>query len=159
MMAAAGTFLVPTIYLGDYYYETQTLRSQDKNDSYIESGRAEFLAAIGRAHKAGVKVVIGLDMGAGAADPTVYAREFAVFVEAGISPMDAIKAGTSVVANADGDFLVGSVGMEDGELALLVDRERRIVKALVIGPRLPDITHMPLADVHRVVPDFRQDLR
>lgn len=98
MMAKAGTFLVPTIYLGDYYYESQTLRSQDKNDSYIKSGRSDFLAAVGRAHKAGVKVVIGLDMGAGAADPRVYAREFAVFVEAGMSPMDAIHAGTRVAA-------------------------------------------------------------
>ena len=102
MMARAGTFLVPTVYLGDYYYETQTLRSQDKNDAYIESGRADFLAAIGKAHRAGVKVVVGLDMGAGAADPAVYAREFAVFVEAGISPMDAIKAGTSVAAELMG---------------------------------------------------------
>lgn len=110
MMARAGTFLVPTVYLGDYYYETQTLRSQDKNDAYIESGRAEFLSAIGRAHKAGVKVVIGLDMGAGAADPHVYAREFAVFVEAGLSPMDAIKAGTSVAAELMGwDDRLGTI--------------------------------------------------
>jgi len=110
MMARAGTFLVPTVYLGDYYYETQTLRSQDKNDSYIESGRAEFLAAIGRAHEAGVKVVVGLDMGAGAADPSVYAREFAVFVEAGMSPMDAIKAGTSVAAELLGwDDRLGTI--------------------------------------------------
>jgi len=102
MMAKAGTYLVPTVYLGDYYYETQTLRSQDKNDSYIESGRADFLSAIARAHKAGVKVVVGLDLGAGAADPSVYAREFAVFVEAGISPMDAIQAGTRVAAEMMG---------------------------------------------------------
>jgi imidazolonepropionase-like amidohydrolase len=98
MMVKAGTFLVPTIYLGDYYYETQTLRSQDKNDDYIKTGRADFLAAVARAHKAGVKIVTGLDMGAGSADPSVYAREIAVFVEAGISPMDAIKAATSVAA-------------------------------------------------------------
>jgi imidazolonepropionase-like amidohydrolase len=111
MMARAGTFLVPTIYLGDYYYESQTLRSQDKNDSYIESGRADFLAAVNRAHKAGVKVVTGLDMGAGAADPTVYAREFAVFVEAGISSMDAIKAGTSVAAELMGwEDRLGTIG-------------------------------------------------
>jgi len=30
--------------------------------------------------------------------PTSYAREFAVFVEAGIPPMDAIQAGTRVAA-------------------------------------------------------------
>lgn len=119
MMARAGTFLVPTIYLGDYYYESQTLRSQDKNDSYIESGRATFLAAVGRAHKAGVKVVIGLDMGAGAADPSVYAREFAVFVEAGISPMDAIQAGTRVAAELLGwDHRLGT--LEKNKLADII---------------------------------------
>lgn len=119
MMARAGTFLVPTVYLGDYYYETQTLRSQDKNDSYIESGRGEFLAAIRRAHEAGVKVVVGLDMGAGAADPSVYAREFAVFVEAGLSPMDAIKAGTSVAAELMGwDDRLGTI--EQGKEADII---------------------------------------
>jgi len=110
MMVKAGTYLVPTIYLGDYYYETQTLRSQDKNDSYIESGRAAFLAAVRKAHEAGVKVVIGLDMGAGTVDPSVYAREFAVFVEAGISPMDAIQAGTRVAAELMGwDDRLGTI--------------------------------------------------
>jgi imidazolonepropionase-like amidohydrolase len=113
MMASAGTYLVPTVYVGDYYYESQTLRSQDKNDSYIESGRADFLAAIARAHKAGVKVVVGLDMGAGAADPRVYAREFAVFVEAGIAPMDAIQAGTRVAAEMMGwDDRLGTIEPE-----------------------------------------------
>ena len=119
MMARAGTFLVPTVYLGDYYYESQTLRSQDKNDSYIESGRANFLAAIGRAHRAGVKVVIGLDMGAGAADPQVYAREFAVFVEAGIPPMEAIQAGTRVAAELLGwDDRLGTI--ENNKLADII---------------------------------------
>jgi len=99
MMAKRGTFLVPTIYVGDYYAQGEAeLRAQDKNDEYIKHGRAKFLAAIGRAHRAGVKIVGGLDLGAGAVDPSVYAREFAVFVEAGFSPMDAIKAGTSVAA-------------------------------------------------------------
>ena len=119
MMVQAGTFLVPTIYLGDHYYESQTLRSQEKNDSYVESGRATFLAAVGRAHKAGVKVVIGLDMGAGAADPSVYAREFAVFVEAGISAMDAIQAGTRVAAELLGwDDRLGTI--EKNKLADII---------------------------------------
>jgi imidazolonepropionase-like amidohydrolase len=119
MMAKAGTYLVPTIYLGDYYYESQTLRSQDKNDSYIESGRGEFLSSISRAHRAGVKLVIGLDLGAGTADPAVYAREFAVFVEAGISPMDSIQAGTRVAAELLGwDDRLGTI--EVGKLADII---------------------------------------
>jgi hypothetical protein len=87
MMVKHGTFLVPTVYLGDYYEQNKELRAQDKNDEYIKHGRADFLAAIARAHKAGVKVVVGLDLGSYNIDPKVYAREFAVFVEAGLSPM------------------------------------------------------------------------
>jgi imidazolonepropionase-like amidohydrolase len=98
MMARRGTFLVPTVYLGDYYAEGGKLRAQDKNDAYIENERGKFLAAIARAHRAGVKVVVGLDLGASGVDPRLYAREFAVFVEAGIPPMDAIQAGTRVAA-------------------------------------------------------------
>ena len=100
MMVKHGTFLVPTVYLGDYYAEGDKLRAQDKNDDYIKHGRAQFLALIARAHKAGVKVVVGLDLGGYLVNPNFYAREFAVFVEAGISPMDAIQSGTRVAARA-----------------------------------------------------------
>ena len=97
-MARRGTFLVPTIYLGDYYAEGERLLAQSKNDEYIKHGRADFLKRIQRAHQYGVKLVIGLDLGAGIAEPQVYAREFAVFVEAGVPPMAAIQAGTRVAA-------------------------------------------------------------
>lgn len=97
-MAKRGTFLVPTIYLGDYYAEGNRLLAQAKNDEYIKHGRADFLKRIQRAHQLGVKLVIGLDLGAGIAEPNVYAREFAVFVEAGVPPMAAIQAGTRVAA-------------------------------------------------------------
>jgi imidazolonepropionase-like amidohydrolase len=98
MMAKRGTFLVPTVYLGDYYAEGEKLRAQDKNDDYIKNGRTAFLAAIARAHRAGVKVVVGLDLGTHMVEPKLYAREFAVFVEAGMSPMAAIQSGTRVAA-------------------------------------------------------------
>jgi len=102
MLTKAGIFLVPTIYFGDYFYEYQTLRSQDKNDSYIENERVTFLEAVGRAHNARVKVVVHLDFDVGAIDPSVNAQELAVFVEAGISPMDAIQVGTRVAAALPG---------------------------------------------------------
>ena len=98
MMVKQGTYFVPTVYMGDYYSEGEKLRAQDKNDDYMINGRAQFLNAISRAHRAGVKVVVGLDLGAGAVDPSIYVREMAMFVEAGISPMDAIQAGTRVPA-------------------------------------------------------------
>ncbi len=119
MMVERGTFLVPTVYLGDHYARGDKLRAQDKNDDYLEHDRGAFVAAIGRAHRAGVKVVVGLDLGAGAVDPSVYAREFAVFVEAGITPMDAIQAGTRVAAELlRWDDRLGTI--ERGKLADII---------------------------------------
>jgi imidazolonepropionase-like amidohydrolase len=119
MMAKRGTFLVPTVYIGDYYDEDKKLRAQDKNDDYIKNYRSKFLAAIAQAHRRGVKVVIGLDLGAGIAAPHLYAREFAVFVEAGISQMDAIQAGTRVAAELmRWDDRLGTI--ERGKLADII---------------------------------------
>ena len=119
MMAKQGTFLVPTVYMGDYYAQGDKLLAQDKNDDYIAHGRGEFLAAIARAHRAGVKVVVGLDLGGYAVEPSLYAREFAVFVEAGMPPMAAIKAGTSVAAELLGwDDRLGTI--ERGKLADII---------------------------------------
>jgi imidazolonepropionase-like amidohydrolase len=98
LMAELGTFLVPTIYVGDYYGEGDKLLAQEKNTDYFLNERPLFLERIGQAHRKGVKIVVGLDLGGYKAAPFHYAREFAVLVEAGLSPMDAIKAGTSVAA-------------------------------------------------------------
>lgn len=98
MMADAGTFLVPTIYVGDYYADGDLLLAQDKQDDYATHYRAIFLDAIGRAHARGVKIAAGVDLGGYAVDPTVFAREFAVLVEAGMTPMEAIQAGTRIGA-------------------------------------------------------------
>lgn len=98
LMVEHGTFYVPTIYVGDYYAGTDKLLAQEKNDDAYLSIRDEWLATIGRAHRAGVKVVVGSDLGGYNIDPRAYAREIAVLTEAGLSPMDAIKAATSVAA-------------------------------------------------------------
>ncbi len=119
MMAERGTFLVPTIYVGDYYAEGDRLLAQDKNDDYMENYRATFLAAVGRAHERGVKVAVGVDLGGYAVDPTVFAREIAVLVEAGLSPMEAIQAGTRVGAELLGwDDRLGTI--EAGKLADMI---------------------------------------
>ena len=98
LMVEHGTFYVPTIYVGDYYAGTDKLLAQEKNDDAYLSIRDEWLATIGRAHRAGVKVVVGSDLGGYNIEPRAYAREIAVLTEAGLSPMDAIKAATSVAA-------------------------------------------------------------
>ncbi len=47
-MARRGTFMVPTVYLGDFYAGGDSggdkLRAQAKNDEYFRHGRADFLA-------------------------------------------------------------------------------------------------------------------
>ncbi len=98
LMVEHGTYLVPTIYIGDYYAETQKLRAQDKNDDYSRNYRDKFLTMVGKAHKAGVKIAVGLDLGGYNIDPKLFVKEFAVLIEAGLTPMAAIKAGTSVAA-------------------------------------------------------------
>lgn len=119
MMAERGTFLVPTIYVGDYYAGGDLLLAQDKEDDYTKNYRSKFLAAIGRAHKRGVKIAVGIDLGGYAVDPTVFAREFAVLVEAGFTEMEAIQAGTRVGAEllGRGEYL-GT--LEAGKLADII---------------------------------------
>ena len=119
MMAAKGTFLVPTIYVGDYYTQGDKLRAQDKQDDYATHQRGKFLAAVGRAHKQGVKIAVGVDLGGYMTDPVVFVREMAVLVEAGLTPMQAIQAGTRVGAELlRWDDRLGTV--ETGKLADLV---------------------------------------
>ncbi len=119
MMAAKGTFLVPTIYVGDYYTEGDKLRAQDKQDDYATHQRAKFLDAVGRAHKQGVKIAVGVDLGGYMTDPVVFVREMAVLVEAGLTPMQAIQAGTRVGAELlRWDDRLGTV--EPGKFADLV---------------------------------------
>jgi imidazolonepropionase-like amidohydrolase len=119
MMADKGTFLVPTIYIGDYYTEGDKLRAQDKQDDYAANQRPKFLAAVGRAHRQGVKVAVGVDLGGYMTDPVVFVREMAVLVEAGLTPMQAIQAGTRVGAELlRWDDRLGTV--QAGKLADLV---------------------------------------
>ncbi len=119
MMAEKGTFLVPTIYVGDYYTEGDKLRAQDKQDDYAANQRPKFLAAVGRAHQQGVKVAVGVDLGGYMTDPVVFVREMTVLVEAGLTPMQAIQAGTRVGAELlRWDDRLGTV--QAGKLADLV---------------------------------------
>ncbi|MCR8923612.1 amidohydrolase family protein [Dasania sp. GY-MA-18] len=120
LMKKHGTFFVPTIYVGDYFYEEEkTLKAQAVNDEYYDNYRAIFLKMIGKAHKAGVKIAVGVDLGDKKYPAHVYVREMAALVEAGLSPMAAIQAGTRVGAELLGwEDTVGS--LEQGKLADIV---------------------------------------
>jgi imidazolonepropionase-like amidohydrolase len=97
LMAEHGTWLIPTIYIGDYYYEKGTLREDERNDYYIEVEKPIWIEWLRKAHSKGVKIGVGLDFGQG--DPaTAYAGEFRMLIDIGMSPMEAIQAGTRVNA-------------------------------------------------------------
>ena len=98
LMVEYGTYLVPTIYVGDYYANSGKLLAQSKNDDFYLAFRDDWLKMLGTAHRKGVKIAVGSDLCGYEVAPHVCAREFDTLIEAGLSPMDAIKAGTSVGA-------------------------------------------------------------
>ena len=119
LMVKYGTFYVPTIYVGDYYANSGKLLAQEKNDDYYLSYRSEWLSMIEKAYLAGVKITVGSDLCGYGIEPSLCVREFATLVEAGMTPMDAIKAGTIVGAELVGwDDELGSI--ESGKLADII---------------------------------------
>ena len=119
LMVKHNTYYVPTIYVGDYYANSGKLLEQTKNDDFYLSFRDAWLTMIGEAHRAGVKIVVGSDLCGYAVASHLCAREFATLVEAGMSPMEAIKAGTSVAAELlQWDDRIGT--LETGKLADII---------------------------------------
>jgi len=101
MMKEKGTYLVPTLYLGDWFME-----------NYKRVGIPEFMVAkarvvmpaarqnVSRAFNAGVKVAFGTD--AAVYPHGLNAREFAVMVKLGMTPMKAIQSATIDAADLIG---------------------------------------------------------
>ena len=119
LMVEYGTYLVPTIYVGDYYANSGKLLAQSKNDDFYLAFRDDWLKMLGKAHRKGVKIAVGSDLCGYEVAPHVCAREFDTLLEAGLSPMDAIKAGTSVGAELlQWDDMLGS--LEPNKLADII---------------------------------------
>jgi imidazolonepropionase-like amidohydrolase len=118
LMVEHGTYLVPTIYIGDFYIEERAdSEAQQKMIELSKRYRDEFIENIGKAIRAGVEVAVGSDFGG--YDPQINAREFASLVEAGMTPMQAIQAGTRVGAELLGwQDRVGTI--EPGKFADIV---------------------------------------
>jgi len=98
LMKENGTYHVPTIVAGDWVAE------KAKIDGFFPEIVRPKAAAIGpiiketfsRSYKAGVPIVFGTDTGVN--PHGTNAREFALMVEAGMPPMEAIQSATSVAA-------------------------------------------------------------
>jgi imidazolonepropionase-like amidohydrolase len=129
LMKQHGTYLVPTLYLGDWF-----LQNAERNhvpEFYLGKAREVMPAArrnVAKAFAAGVKVGFGTD--AAVYPHGLNAREFAVMVKMGMSPLAAIQSATI----NDADLLgwsdrIGSV--EPGKFADLIG---------VSGDPLQDVT-------------------
>ena len=119
LMIERGTFYVPTILAGQFVGE------RAKEDGYFPEVVRPKAAAVGpqihetfaRAYEAGVKIAFGTDTGVSPHGEN--AREFALMVAGGMSPMEAIQAATVTAAELIGE--AGRLGrLEPGYLADIV---------------------------------------
>jgi imidazolonepropionase-like amidohydrolase len=138
LMVENDVFLIPTVYVGDYYLQEQAeSEAQAELVDLTLRYRAMNMASLGQAIQAGVRVGVGTDH---VGFPiTQGVREFSILVEAGMTPMEAIKAGTLVNAQLLGrETELGSV-----EVGILAD--------IIAVPGDPLVDLGVLEDVHFVM--------
>ncbi len=115
MMVEGGVFLVPTIYVGEYY----ALRGSGSPEmqKMVELSRktqADFESRVGEAISAGVKIAAGTDLGG--FPPEINTGEIAALARAGMTEVQAVQAATRVGAELLGwEDRVGT--LEPGKLA------------------------------------------
>jgi imidazolonepropionase-like amidohydrolase len=130
MMVEHGTYLVPTMSPEGRAMAQGRREKSDADWNWFCKAYDAMFDTVARAHAAGVKVAIGSD----AAMPFVRhgesAYEMELFVEAGLSPMEAIVAGTQIGAEVLG--MAAQIGtLKPGKWADIV---------IVDGDPLADIT-------------------
>ena len=135
MMAEKGIFFVPTLTVYVFHRERSAPHMQERG-RILQSHHIE---SIQRALQAGVPIIAGTD--AGGHEHGINARELQYLVEAGLSPMQALQAGTSWAAACLG--MEGEIGtLETGKWADMV---------VVDGDPLEDITVLQRQDRIRFV--------
>ncbi len=129
LMKERGTYLVPTLYLGDWLL--QNYQKLGLTDNMVDKAKyvlPEARQHVGRAFREGVKVAFGTD--AAVYPHGLNAHEFAVMVKLGMTPLTAIQAATINGADLLGwSDRVGS--LEPGHFADLI---------AVDGDPLQDVT-------------------
>jgi len=128
VMKEHGTYLVPTQYLGDWMRENGTriglpAMFADKMKTTTAVSRQN----VSKAMQAGVKIAFGTD--AAVYPHGLNAHEFAVYVQMGMSPLQAIQAATVNAADLLGWKQIGSI--EAGSFADII---------AVNGDPLKDVT-------------------
>ena len=93
LLVEHDVWLVPTLYVGDYYLEEQgDSAAQAEMNELTRRHRVQHMESLGRALRAGVKIGVGTDQ---VGYPVTYGvRELARLVEAGMTPMQALQAAT-----------------------------------------------------------------
>ena len=111
LMKEHGTYLVPTLLIGQVIYDVAKNHPEQLNPSAAEKAIQtvpRMLQNLHDAYHAGVKIAFGTDQGL--APHGTNAREFAFMVKAGMTPMDAIIAATGSAADLIGDTAdIGSI--------------------------------------------------
>jgi len=111
LMKEHGTYLVPTLLIGQVIYDVAKNHPEQLNPSSAEKAIQtvpRMLQNLHDAYHAGVKIAFGTDQGL--APHGTNAREFAYMVKAGMAPMDAIIAATGSAADLIGDTAdIGSI--------------------------------------------------
>eukprot|EP01105_Mastigella_eilhardi_P003054 TRINITY_DN138_c0_g1_i9.p3 TRINITY_DN138_c0_g1~~TRINITY_DN138_c0_g1_i9.p3 ORF type:complete len:204 (-),score=65.00 TRINITY_DN138_c0_g1_i9:45-656(-) len=119
LFVQTGAYLIPTIYIGDYYIEKgdTAAAAQHQMVEISKQARAVLLENVRKAAAAGVRVCCGTDYVGWPLQQS--AREIACLAEAGLTPIEAIRAATSrASALLHMDKLVGSI--EEGKAADLI---------------------------------------
>jgi imidazolonepropionase-like amidohydrolase len=104
LMKAHGTYLVPTLLVGQTVVDIAKTHPEQLNPSSAAKALAVgplLRKNLGDAYHAGVKIAFGTDQGL--APHGTNAREFKLMVLSGMSPMDAIIAATGSAADLIGD--------------------------------------------------------
>ncbi|MEX0644818.1 MAG: amidohydrolase family protein [Parvularculaceae bacterium] len=120
LLKKSGAYLVPTMLAG----ETVGKWADDPNSHLLPPQRAKarevaplLKATVVKAHRAGVKIAFGTD--SGVSKHGENAREFELLVEAGLTPMEAIKSATVNIADNMGKSdLIGTI--EPGKFGDLI---------------------------------------
>ena len=131
---------------------TQQMRTKYKDlftPEYVAQQERQLHASlplIGLMHRAGVRLLIGTDMGSGLLAPGYSLHdELALLVEAGVPPMDVLRAATQAPANLLGRDDLGTI--QEGKLAdlVLLDanplediRNTTKIRAVVSGGKILD---------------------
>ncbi|MBM3178524.1 MAG: amidohydrolase family protein [Bacteroidetes bacterium] len=101
MMKAKGVFLVPTMAIGKWFLEfNEGSQALSKAIELTKKHRVGIETMLTKAIRSGVKVVVGTDLTG--TQPEYHSNEFSELVRVGMSPMQAIKAGTSLAAEGLG---------------------------------------------------------